>query len=334
MAGDALLEVRNLRVSLDLDGARVPVIQGVSFTLEPGKILALVGESGCGKSVSALAILRLLPQELKIDGGEILFHQPDVAAPVDTAGLEPTGEQIRRIRGNHIAMIFQEPMSSFSPVHTIGSQIGEVVRLHRKASKAEARDITIEFLDRVGLPDPVNAFDRYPHEYSGGMRQRAMIAKALSCNPSLLIADEPTTALDVTIQAQIIDLLRKLQEEFGMAIVFITHDLGVVAQIADQVAIMYTGRIVETGSARDIFHRPKHPYTENLIRAIPDLGHLDDRRQLIPIRGNVPSLFEVPAGCTFHPRCDSFMSGRCDAQVPSLQPVSDDGHDVCCHLYD
>jgi peptide/nickel transport system ATP-binding protein len=334
MAGDALLEVRNLRVSLDLDGARVPVIQGVSFTLEPGKILALVGESGCGKSVSALAILRLLPQELKIDGGEILFHQPDVAAPVDTAGLKPTGEQIRRIRGNHIAMIFQEPMSSFSPVHTIGSQIGEVVRLHRKASKAEARDITIEFLDRVGLPDPVNAFDRYPHEYSGGMRQRAMIAKALSCNPSLLIADEPTTALDVTIQAQIIDLLRKLQEEFGMAIVFITHDLGVVAQIADQVAIMYTGRIVETGSARDIFHRPKHPYTENLIRAIPDLGHLDDRRQLIPIRGNVPSLFEVPAGCTFHPRCDSFMSGRCDAQVPSLQPVSDDGHDVCCHLYD
>jgi peptide/nickel transport system ATP-binding protein len=321
MAGDALLEVRNLRVSLDLDGARVPVIQGVSFTLEPGKILALVGESGCGKSVSALAILRLLPQELKIDGGEILFHQPDVAAPVDTAGLKPTGEQIRRIRGNHIAMIFQEPMSSFSPVHTIGSQIGEVVRLHRKASKAEARDITIEFLDRVG-------------EYSGGMRQRAMIAKALSCNPSLLIADEPTTALDVTIQAQIIDLLRKLQEEFGMAIVFITHDLGVVAQIADQVAIMYTGRIVETGSARDIFHRPKHPYTENLIRAIPDLGHLDDRRQLIPIRGNVPSLFEVPAGCTFHPRCDSFMSGRCDAQVPSLQPVSDDGHDVCCHLYD
>jgi peptide/nickel transport system ATP-binding protein len=334
MAGDALLEVRNLRVSLDLDGARVPVIQGVSFTLEPGKILALVGESGCGKSVSALAILRLLPQELKIDGGEILFHQPDLAAPVDTAGLKPTGEQIRRIRGNHIAMIFQEPMSSFSPVHTIGSQIGEVVRLHRKASKAEARDITIEFLDRVGLPDPVNAFDRYPHEYSGGMRQRAMIAKALSCNPSLLIADEPTTALDVTIQAQIIDLLRKLQEEFGMAIVFITHDLGVVAQIADQVAIMYTGRIVETGSARDIFHRPKHPYTENLIRAIPDLGHLDDRRQLIPIRGNVPSLFEVPAGCTFHPRCDSFMSGRCDAQVPSLQPVSDDGHDVCCHLYD
>jgi peptide/nickel transport system ATP-binding protein len=315
MAGDALLEVRNLRVSLDLDGARVPVIQGVSFTLEPGKILALVGESGCGKSVSALAILRLLPQELKIDGGEILFHQPDVAAPVDTAGLKPTGEQIRRIRGNHIAMIL-------------------VVRLHRKASKAEVRDITIEFLDRVGLPDPVNAFDRYPHEYSGGMRQRAMIAKALSCNPSLLIADEPTTALDVTIQAQIIDLLRKLQEEFGMAIVFITHDLGVVAQIADQVAIMYTGRIVETGSARDIFHRPKHPYTENLIRAIPDLGHLDDRRQLIPIRGNVPSLFEVPAGCTFHPRCDSFMSGRCDAQVPSLQPVSDDGHDVCCHLYD
>ena len=333
MTGEPLLEVRDLRISLELDEGRLPVIQGIDFSLEPGKILALVGESGCGKSVTALSILRLLPKELKIDGGQVLFRPDDSAPAIDTAAIKATGEEIRRIRGNQIAMIFQEPMSSFSPVHTIGSQIGEVIRLHRGVSKAEARKITADFLDRVEIPDPGWAIDRYPHEYSGGMRQRAMIAKALSCNPALLIADKPTTALDVTIQAQIIDLLRGLQRDFGMAIIFITHDLGVVAQVADEVAIMYTGRIVEQGSVRDIFHRPKHPYTENLIRAIPRLGDLRARRQLTPIRGNVPSLFEMPAGCSFHPRCDSFMAGRCDARVPPRSQVSDE-HGVCCYLYD
>ena len=333
MAEGPLLEVRDLRISLELDEGRLPVIQGIDFTLEAGKILAIVGESGCGKSVTAQAILRLLPRELKIDGGQILFRPPDRGDAVDTAALHPTGNEIRRIRGNHIAMIFQEPMSTFSPVHTIGSQIGEVIRLHRKVDKRAAREITADFLDKVGLPDPTWAVDRYPHEISGGMRQRAMIAKALSCNPSLLIADEPTTALDVTIQAQIIDLLRGLQQEFGMAIIFITHDLGVVAQIADEVVIMYTGRIVEQGSVRDIFHRPKHPYTENLIRATPRLGNLEERRRLAPIRGNVPSLFEMPTGCSFHPRCESAIAGRCDGQVPPRTVVSDD-HGVCCYLYD
>ena len=331
MAHESLLEVRDLRVSLEVDKHLVPILRGVDFALERGKILALVGESGCGKSVMASALLRLLPRQIKIVGGEILFHPPDAEAPLDITGCKPTDREIRRIRGNHIGMIFQEPMSSFSPVHTIGNQIIEVIRLHRGVSKAEARDIATEFLERVGLPDPKWAVDRYAHEFSGGMRQRALIAKALSCNPSLLIADEPTTALDVTIQAQIIDLLRELQEEFGMAIIFVTHDLGVVAQVADEVAIMYTGRIVETGSSRDIFHRPKHPYTENLIRAIPQLGDLAKRRKLVPIRGSVPSLFEMPAGCAFHPRCDSFMAGRCDAQLPRETPVAD-GHSVCCHL--
>jgi peptide/nickel transport system ATP-binding protein len=330
MANEPLLEVKDLRVALDIDKHLVPILQGVDFTLQPGKILALVGESGCGKSVTANALLRLLPRDIKITGGEILFREPGTDAPVDIAGFKPTGQEIRKIRGNHIAMIFQEPMSSFSPVHTIGNQIMEVIRLHRGVSKAEARDIAADFLGKVGLPDPGWAVDRYAHEYSGGMRQRAMIAKALSCNPSLLIADEPTTALDVTIQAQIIDLLRELQEEFGMAIIFITHDLGVVAQIADEVAIMYTGRIVEMGSQRDIFHRPKHPYTENLIRAIPQLGDLSHRRQLKPIRGNVPSLFEMPPGCAFHPRCDSFIAGHCDEQIPVRTRIAD-SHSVSCH---
>lgn len=328
---EPLLEVKDLRVSLNVDKHLVPILQGVDFTLERGKILALVGESGCGKSVTANALLRLLPRDIQITGGEILFRPPDAETPVDIAGFKPTGQDIRRIRGNHIAMIFQEPMSSFSPVHTIGNQIMEVIRLHRGVSKAEARDIAADLLGKVGLPDPGWAVDRYAHEYSGGMRQRAMIAKALSCNPSLLIADEPTTALDVTIQAQIIDLLRELQDEFGMAIIFITHDLGVVAQIADEVAIMYTGRIVETGSQRDIFHRPKHPYTENLLRAIPQLGDLAERRQLVPIRGNVPSLFEMPPGCAFHPRCDSFVPGRCDEEIPAGARIAD-GHSVRCHV--
>jgi peptide/nickel transport system ATP-binding protein len=331
MAIKPLLEVRDLRVALDVDNHLVPILQGVDFTLEPGKILALVGESGCGKSVTANALLRILPRDIRLTGGEILFRVPGADSPVDIAGFKSTGQEIRKIRGNHIAMIFQEPMGSFSPVHTIGSQIIEVIRLHRGVSKAEARDIAAEFLGKVGLPDPDWAVDRYAHEFSGGMRQRAMIAKALSCNPSLLIADEPTTALDVTIQAQIIELLSELQEEFGMAIIFITHDLGVVAQIADEVAIMYTGRIVETGTQRDIFHRPKHPYTENLLRAIPQLGNLAERRRLVPIKGNVPNLFDMPSGCAFHPRCDSFIAGRCDEKIPGTAQIAD-GHNVSCHV--
>ncbi len=333
MRDGTLLEVRDLHIALDFDGEDIPVVEGIGFDLEPGKVLALVGESGCGKSVTSQSILCLLPRELRIVAGAIHFRPPGGQDPLDLAKLPKDGKAIRAIRGNRIAMIFQEPMSSFSLLHTMGNQIGEVIRLHRGSSKAEARAIAVELLDKVGISDPARAVDQYPYEFSGGMRQRGMIAKALACNPSLLIADEPTTALDVTIQAQILELMRGLQSEYGMAIVFITHDLGVVAQIADEVAIMYMGRIVEQGPVREIFHNPKHPYTINLIRAIPRLDDLRVRRQLAPIRGTVPSLFERPPGCAFHPRCDSFMAGRCDAHSPPLTRLTP-VHGVRCFLHE
>ncbi|GMQ75606.1 MAG: ABC transporter ATP-binding protein [Gammaproteobacteria bacterium] len=325
-----LLEVDDLEISLSADQGTIDVIQSVSFTLAPGKTLALVGESGCGKSVTAASILRLLPRELNITRGSIRFCRPDSSHVTDIAKLAPRGRAIRDLRGNDIAMIFQEPMSSFSPLYTIGNQIGEVIQLHRKVSKKEARDITADLLDKVGIPHPLSAVDRYPHEYSGGMRQRAMIAKALSCDPALLIADEPTTALDVTIQAQIIELMQELQQEFHMAIIFITHDLGVVAQVSDEVYIMYAGRIVEQGSVGDIFHNAKHPYTRDLLHAVPRLGNIEE--ELVAIEGNVPGLYDMPAGCRFHPRCASFMADTCDARKPDLKQVGE-AHSVECHLY-
>ena len=325
-----LLEIDDLEISLSADQGTIDVIQSVSFTLAPGKTLALVGESGCGKSVTAASILRLLPRELNITRGSIRFRRPGSSHVTDIAKLAPRGKAIRDLRGNDIAMIFQEPMSSFSPLYTIGNQIGEVIRLHRKVSKKEARDITADLLDKVGIPDPQSAVDRYPHEYSGGMRQRAMIAKALSCDPALLIADEPTTALDVTIQAQIVELMQELQQEFQMAIIFITHDLGVVAQVSDEVCIMYAGRIVEQGPVGDIFHNAKHPYTRDLLHAVPRLGNIEE--ELVAIKGNVPGLYDMPAGCRFHPRCASFMANTCDARKPDLKQVGE-AHSVECHLY-
>ena len=332
MRDGALLEVRDLHIALDFDGEDIPVVEGISFELEPGKVLALVGESGCGKSVTSQAILRLLPRELRIIAGTIEFRPPDRKKSLDLARVPKDGKAIRAIRGNQISMIFQEPMSSFSILHTMGNQIGEVIRLHLGSSKAEAREMTVELLDKVGISDPARAVDQYPYEFSGGMRQRGMIAKALACNPSLLIADEPTTALDVTIQAQILELMRGLQAEYGMAIIFITHDLGVVAQMADEVAIMYMGRIVERGPVREIFHEPKHPYTADLIRAVPRLVDLRARRHPAPIRGSVPSLFERPSGCAFHPRCGSFMAGRCNTSVPPFMQLSS-VHGVRCFLH-
>ncbi len=325
-----LLEIDDLEISLSADLGTIDVIQSVSFTLAPGKTLALVGESGCGKSVTAASILRLLPRELNITRGSIRFRRPGSSHVTDIAKLAPRGKAIRDLRGNDIAMIFQEPMSSFSPLYTIGNQIGEVIRLHRKVSKKEARDITADLLDKVGIPDPRSAVDRYPHQYSGGMRQRAMIAKALSCDPALLIADEPTTALDVTIQAQIVELMQELQQEFQMAIIFITHDLGVVAQVSDEVCIMYAGRIVEQGPVRDIFHNAKHPYTRDLLHAVPRLGNIEE--ELVAIEGNVPGLYDMPTGCRFHPRCASFMANTCDARKPDLTQVGE-AHSVECHLY-
>jgi peptide/nickel transport system ATP-binding protein len=330
-AADALLDVRDLRIDLVLQGGRVGVIHGVSFGVRPGRVLAIVGESGSGKSVTAQAILRLLPRELRITAGHILFR-PDAKGATDLAALEPDGAAIQRIRGNRIAMIFQEPMSCFSPVHTIGSQIGDVLRLHLGLTGRRLRAAAADLLDRVGIADPVRAVDRYPHEFSGGMRQRAMIAKALACQPAVLIADEPTTALDVTIQAQVLDLMRRLQREDGMAIVFITHDLGVVAQMADEVAIMYTGRIVEHGPLRAVFQAPRHPYTVSLLQAVPGLRALHERRRLRPIAGTVPNLYSVPDGCTFHPRCDAVIRGRCEVTFPQSRSVGP-GHRVSCHLH-
>jgi peptide/nickel transport system ATP-binding protein len=333
MKNGVLLEVSNLHITLDYDGDDIPVVEGIDFELSAGKVLALVGESGCGKSLTSQSLLRLLPRELRISAGEINFRPGVDESSVDIVSLSKDGKEIRSIRGNQMSMIFQEPMSSFSVLHTIGDQIGEVIRLHLKLSKAETRSRVVELLDKVGISDPERAFDQYPHSFSGGMRQRAMIAKSLACNPSILIADEPTTALDVTIQAQVLEIMRNLKDELGMSMIFITHDLGVVAQIADEVAIMYMGKIVEKGPVSTIFNQPQHPYTVSLLSAIPRLGDLRDRRKLTSIRGSVPSLFERPPGCAFHPRCDSFMPGRCDTQSPSVSKMSP-SHEVSCFLHE
>ncbi len=333
MKEELKLELKHLSISLKIDDSFVPVVNNINLKIFKGKVLALVGESGCGKSVTAMSLLRLLPKELKIVQGEILYHHDRETPPVDIATLSPTGREIRDIRGNKMAMIFQEPMNSFSPLHTIGNQIMEVIRLHRKKSKRQAREIAVEFLKKVGIGDPEKAVDRYPHTYSGGMRQRAMIARALCCNPSILIADEPTTALDVTIQAQVLGVMKQMQKTLGTGIVFITHNMGVVAQMADDVAIMYMGEIIEQGSVMDLLKNPLHPYTKNLLKAVPQLGDIETRKRLKPIKGSVPSLFERPSGCAFSPRCEQMIPGRCDQDAPpQYQPFKD--HFVVCFLHE
>jgi oligopeptide/dipeptide ABC transporter ATP-binding protein len=332
-----LLEIKDLRVSFPLDEGTVRAVEGVDLTIQRGEVLGVVGESGCGKSITAHSILRIIPQPGRIDSGQILFHPPGASGAnengvVDLAKLNPTGPEIRNIRGKDIAMIFQEPMSSFSPVHTIGSHITEAILLHQQVSPARAREMTIELLRLVGISGAEQRVDSYPHQFSGGMRQRAMIAMALSCNPSLLIADEPTTALDVTIQAQILDLMRGLQKRLGMAVMFITHNLGVIAQIADTVAIMYLGQVVEYGPVREILRNPKHPYTVDLLRAVPRLGKTAGQR-LVAIEGSIPSPFQRPSGCPFHPRCSRMMPGRCEVHMPALTHL-DDQHSVRCLLYE
>jgi peptide/nickel transport system ATP-binding protein len=338
MNNDLLLEIKNLRVSFPLDEGVVRAVEGVDLTLRRGEVLGVVGESGCGKTVTAQSILRIIPAPGRIDSGQILFHHPGASASsnghgvVDIAKISPTGSEIREIRGKDIAMIFQEPMSSFSPVYTIGSQIMEAILLHQSLTKEQARQQTIDLLRLVGIPGAEQRVDSYPHQFSGGMRQRAMIAMALSCNPSLLIADEPTTALDVTIQAQILDLMRGLQKRIGMAVMFITHNLGVIAQIADTVAIMYLGQVVEYGPVREILRNPKHPYTVDLLRAVPRLGKTAGQR-LVAIEGSIPNPFERPSGCPFHPRCTRAMQGRCEVHMPAITQV-DDQHSVRCLLYE
>jgi oligopeptide/dipeptide ABC transporter ATP-binding protein len=329
---NVLLEIKDLRVSFPLDEGIVRAAEGVNLTIKRGEVLGVVGESGCGKSVTAHSVLRILPEPGRIDAGQILFHSADGAGSVDLAKLNPTGSEIRNIRGKDIAMIFQEPMSSFSAVHTIGNQISEAILLHQMVTPAKAREMTIELLRLVGISGAAERVDNYPHQFSGGMRQRAMIAMALSCSPALLIADEPTTALDVTIQAQILDLMRGLQKRLGMAVMFITHNLGVIAQIADTVAIMYLGQVVEYGPVREILRNPKHPYTVDLLRAVPRLGKTAGQR-LVAIEGSIPSPFQRPSGCPFHPRCSRAMQGRCEVHAPILTQL-DEQHSVRCLLYE
>ena len=326
-ADKPVLSVRDLSISLDTrEGAAVPITRDVSFDIGRGEVLALVGESGSGKSITALALMQLLGANLKVASGEIVLSTDD-GFSVDVARLGTRGRGIEAIRGARMGMIFQEPMSSFSPVHTIGQQIVEVLMIHQPVGRREARARAAELLAKVGIANPAAALDRLPSEFSGGMRQRAMIARALICGPSLLIADEPTTALDVTIQGQILELLRGLQQDFGMAILFITHDLGIVAQMADRVAVMYSGRIVESGTVRDIFKRPAHPYTRALLEAVPRLGDIDRARRIRPIPGSVPNIFDVPRGCRFHPRCPVSVPS-CGVAEPPRHRL--DHHEVEC----
>lgn len=328
--GDVLLQVQNLQISFRSDEGLVKVVHGVDLTVQRGKTLGIVGESGSGKSVATKAVMQLLPETGLIDPISSIRLNRDGGEVVEIVGLAPKGREIRRIRGGEISMIFQEPMAAFSPVYTVGAQITESIRVHTSAGKREARAIAIEMMGRVGISNPAQRFDQYPFELSGGMRQRALIAAALACNPALLIADEPTTALDVTIQAQILALLRQLQAEFHMAIIFITHDLGVIAQIADDVAVMYLGQVVEQGPVRTIIHEPLHPYTRSLLEAIPQLDNLG--QPLRAIGGEIPGPLERPAGCPFHTRCREFMAGQCDLTEPAMIRLADD-HQVRCLLY-
>ena len=327
----ALLEVRDLRVSFATDGGRFRAVDGVSFSVEPGKVLGLVGESGCGKSVTALSIMGLVPQPPgRVEGGSILFEGTDL--------LQLAPRELRELRGDRLAMIFQEPMSSLNPAFTIGSQIAEALLRHRKVSKAEARERAIEALRQVRIPSPELRFDDYPHRLSGGMRQRAMIAMALACNPKVLIADEPTTALDVTIQAQILDIILDLQRELGTAVILITHDLGVVAETAQRVIVMYAGRKVEEAPVEELFARPQHPYTHGLMASIPRLALMrgeneDQSARLQEIPGMVPALTNLPAGCVFAPRC-AHAEERCRREYPPYEEKRPNHWAACWRSYE
>ena len=319
-----LLVVKNLETQFKTQDGIVKAVNNVSFHVDRGETLGIVGESGSGKSVTSLSIMRLIPNPPgRIVGGQIIFDGDNL--------LDYTEEEMRHIRGNRIAMIFQDPMTSLNPVLTIGRQITESLELHMKLTPKEARNRAVELLQMVGIPGAARRLDDYPHQFSGGMRQRVMIAMALSCNPELLIADEPTTALDVTIQAQILELIQRLQHELGTAVIIITHDLGVVAGMADRVIVMYAGRVVEEGPTDEIFARPRMPYTIGLLRSIPRLDE-EEGRTLTPIRGLPPDLINLPQICPFSPRCDYFIPGKCDQQVPPLREVVP-GHKAAC-LFD
>jgi peptide/nickel transport system ATP-binding protein len=333
---EPLVEVRDVKVYFFLDEGTVRAVEGVTFDIGRGKTLGVVGESGCGKSVTSQAIMRIVPSPGEIVSGDIFYYRykPDGSVEkVELTKLDPRGSEIRSIRGNEIAKIFQEPMTSLSPVHTIGNQIMEAIILHQKVGKEEAQDKAIEMLSLVGLPQPQQRISYYAHQLSGGMRQRAMIAMALSCHPSLLIADEPTTALDVTTEAQILELMKSLQEEFGMAIMFITHNLGVIAEMCDDVVVMYLGKEVELATVDETFYEPYHPYTRDLLRSIPRIG-LKSGSRLHTISGSVPDPYNIPQGCPYHPRCPDFMPGKCDVdrEIPFFEIKAN--HWARCLLYE
>lgn len=315
-----LLQVRDLRTYFYTDEGVVKAVDGISYDVEEGETLGLVGESGCGKSVSALSILRLIPTPPgKIVSGEVLFEGEDL--------LKADEEQIRHVRGNRIAMVFQEPMTSLNPVLTIGRQLTEALELHMKMDKQAATKRAIELLEMVGIPEAKARINDYPHQFSGGMRQRVMIAMALSCNPKLLLADEPTTALDVTIQAQVLEIMARLTREFGTAVIIITHNLGVVARYADRVNVMYAGKIIETASAKELYANPRHPYTIGLLKSVPRLDEAR-KQKLVPIEGQPPDLVNLPPGCSFYPRC-SYRVDRCREEVPPLMSVGERHYSAC-----
>ena len=327
---DTLLDVRDLTVTFHLDEGRLQAVDGVSFKVRRRKTLGLVGESGCGKSVTAQAIMRIVPKPGQV-GGKATLLRKDGSTLVDLVELDPMGSEARSIRGADIAMIFQEPMKAFSPVHTIGDQIMEGILLHTTQDKKDAYDIAVETLKRVQISNVAQRMQEYPHQLSGGMRQRAMIAMALSCRPAILIADEPTTALDVTVQAQVLRLMRDLQRDFGMALIFITHDMGVIAKMADEVGVMYLGRMVEFAAVDTVFHEPAHPYTQELLHSIPALD-LKPRSRLNAIEGTVPVPLNLPPGCGFYARCKHALPGVCDTGNPPVVELRP-GHQVRCFLY-
>ena len=327
---DNVVDVRNLHVEFRTSLGVVRAVNGVSFGVARGKTLGIVGESGCGKSVTAFAIMQLVANPGVITGGEIMLRTRE-KAPVNLLTYDPNGDDMRAVRGRHVGMIFQEPMTALNPCYTIGNQIAEGILLHRTNDPAKADAMALDILTRVGLPSPSRLMTTYPHQLSGGMRQRAMIALALSCEPDLLLADEPTTALDVTTQAQILDVMRELQDQIGMSIMFVTHNLGVVAQMCDEVAVMYLGRVVEQAPVEELFDNPKHPYTRALMRSIPQLGAARKGR-LEVIQGSVPGQFSKVPGCPFHPRCPDMIAGLCDVQSPRLLPAGNDGL-VSCFLH-
>ena len=355
---DTLVEVKNLQVQFDVRDGIVKAIDGANFNIKRGQTLGIIGESGCGKSMTAKAIMNMIPKPGKIVGGEIIYHRrvkgngvSEHIEEVRITELDPDGDEIRRIRGGEIAMIFQEPMSSLTPVYSAGTHIWEAVSLHRlmpirkvgsqmadaiqeyrKVTKKEAREIAIDMLHKVGIPKPNERVDSFPHQLSGGQRQRVMIAVALSSQPTMLIADEPTTALDVSIEAQILDIMRELQDEVDMTILFITHNLGVVAEMADEICVMYMGKIVERADVVSAFYEPKHPYTQALLQSIPKIGKKKIEGRLASIEGMVPDPFDLPSGCLFHPRCPQFKSGICNKSSPDWTTLSENQW-VSCFLY-